>query len=166
MVDSCIIKIASGATAMNGLPKSISLIILAMISITSLTTPVSTAIQYAQKWNSDICVKSYSEGALLINDYNSAERLAEYTSVEARSSGTGCASNGPAGITAELSANVSGRLHSVSESIDAIPDNKGRHAVLSRNIQDVAGIFTVDRFIQLWSNSTVGSVSIDWLPCE
>lgn len=151
---------------MIGSLKSISLIILALISITELAMPISVAIQYDQKWNSEICVKSYSEGALLINNYNRADRLEEYTSIEAGSNSTGCPSNGPSGIKAELSANVSGRLHSISESVDAAPENIGRHAVLSRSIQDVTGIFSVDRFIQLWSNSTAGSVSIDWLPCE
>lgn len=140
--------------------------ILALISLATLTMPLFAATLYNQKWNSLVCVKSYSAGALLTNDYSSAERLVESTSIEASSNGPGCPSGMPAGINADLRANVSGKLHSVSESAAVTADNNGRHVVSSHNIQDVSGIFTVDRFIQLWSNSTVGSVSIDWLPCE
>lgn len=150
---------------MKGSIISISLIILALTSIAALTTLPASATEFASKWDSQIFVKSYSEGALLINDYSSADRLMENTSIEASSNGSGCSSCGPAGIRAVLSANVSGNLHSVSESAESAADNKSRHAILSRNVQDAAGIFTVDRFIQLLSNSTAGSASIDWLPC-
>ncbi len=150
---------------MNRMLELILLIIMSLAAI-ALIIPPPAAIQYDQKWNSQVCVKSYSEGALLINDYSSAEYLSEFTSIGANSKSGGCSLNGTAGIKAELLANVSGKLHSVSESVDAAADNKGRHTVLSRNVQDVSGIFTVDRFIQLWSNSTAGSVSLDWMPCE
>ena len=42
---------------------------------------------------------------------------------------------------------------------------KGRHAEYGRSVEDLIGIFSIEKFIQLWGNSTCGAISVDWLPC-
>ncbi len=137
-----------------------------LISIAAITVPPCQGTLYNQKWSSEICVKSYSAGAILTNDYSDAERLAEYTSVSASSNGPGCSPEGQPGLQARLRSNATDKLHSVWESVDPVADITGRHALISRNIEDLTGIFSVDRFIQLWPNGTAGSTSVDWLPCS
>jgi len=42
---------------------------------------------------------------------------------------------------------------------------KGRHAEYGRSVEDLTGIFSIEKFIQLWGNSTCEAISVDWLPC-
>jgi hypothetical protein len=42
---------------------------------------------------------------------------------------------------------------------------KGRHAEYGRSVEDLTGVFSIEKFIQLWGNSTCGAISVDWLPC-
>ena len=44
-------------------------------------------------------------------------------------------------------------------------DLKGRHAEYGRSVEDLTGVFSIEKFIQLWGNSTCGQISVDWLPC-
>lgn len=47
-----------------------------------------------------------------------------------------------------------------------MPDTVGRHAVYGRATEDLTGVFSIEKFIQLWSNSTLGIVRPNWLPCS
>ena len=47
-----------------------------------------------------------------------------------------------------------------------MPDGAGRHAAYSLATEDLTGVFSIEKFIQLWSNSTIGSVGSNWLPCS
>jgi hypothetical protein len=42
---------------------------------------------------------------------------------------------------------------------------KGRHAEYGRSVENLTGVFSIEKFIQLWGNSTCGAISVDWLPC-
>jgi len=42
---------------------------------------------------------------------------------------------------------------------------KGRHAEYGRGVEDLPSVFSIEKFIQLWGNSTCGAISVDWLPC-
>jgi hypothetical protein len=42
----------------------------------------------------------------------------------------------------------------------------GRHPIYSRSAEDLTGVFNIEKFIQLWSNSTLQGLGIDWLPCS
>ena len=39
----------------------------------------------------------------------------------------------------------------------------GRHQLLSRSVEDLTGVFSIEKFIQLWSGSSPGEISIEWL---
>jgi hypothetical protein len=70
-------------------------------------------------------------------------------------------------LEASLNSNVIGVAHIGWISRDPLADNqlKGRHAEYGRSVEDLTGVFSIEKFIQLWGNSTFGAISVDWLPC-
>ena len=70
-------------------------------------------------------------------------------------------------LEANLNSNVIGVAHIGWISRDPQPSSalKGRHAEYGRSVEDLTGVFSIEKFIQLWGNSTCGAVSVDWLPC-
>jgi hypothetical protein len=104
-------------------------------------------------------VKNYEAGASLTEAYNNIEKLDRNTKVNTRFYGSeaGCSVAGQGSLEASISSNVIGQ---------AQIDSKGRHRLLGRSVEDLTGVFSVEKFIQLWSNSSPGQVSVDWLPCD
>jgi len=140
--------------------------------------------QYDQKWIDKLCVQNYRIGAVLTEMYTHAEHLQKTTEVKTRGYGLTNRNAGPDGgfkydnangcspcctgvLEANLNANVIGTAHIGWLSRDPIADNqlKGRHAEYGRSVEDLTGVFSVEKFIQLWGNSTCGAISVDWLPC-
>jgi len=137
--------------------------------------------QYDAKWTDKLCVQNYKIGAVLTEMYTHAEHLQRTTEVKTR--GYGLVMNGSQGkgydnangcspcctgvLEANLNSNVIGVAHIGWLSKDPSGDNqlKGRHAEYGRSVDDLTGVFSVEKFIQLWGNSTCGSISVDWLPC-
>jgi hypothetical protein len=70
-------------------------------------------------------------------------------------------------LEANLNSNVIGVAHIGWISRDPLADNqlKGRHAEYGRSVEDLTGVFSIEKFIPLWGNSTCGAISVDWLPC-
>jgi hypothetical protein len=70
-------------------------------------------------------------------------------------------------LEANLNSNVIGVAHIGWISRDPLADDhlKGRHAEYGRSVEDLTGAFSIEKFIQLWGNSTCGAISVDWLPC-
>ncbi|NLX38099.1 MAG: hypothetical protein GXY73_01085, partial [Methanothrix sp.] len=48
---------------------------------------------------------------------------------------------------------------------DVSTNCKGRHYEWGRSVEDLTGVFSIEKFIQLWGNGTCGAVQVDWLPC-
>jgi len=137
--------------------------------------------QYDAKWTDKLCVQNYRIGAVLTEMYTHAEHLQRTTEVKTR--GYGLVMNGSQGkgydnangcspcctgvLEANLNSNVIGVAHIGWLSRDPLGDNqlKGRHAEYGRSVDDLTGVFSVEKFIQLWGNSTCGAISVDWLPC-
>ena len=144
---------------------------------------------YDQKWTDKLCVQNYRIGAAMTEMYTHAEHLQKTTEVKTRSYRT---ENQSFSITAEenetkrhfsiqypptpcctgvleanLNSNVIGTAHIGWISRDLEPSSalKGRHAEYGRSVEDLTGVFSIEKFIQLWGNSTCGAVSVDWLPC-
>jgi hypothetical protein len=142
---------------------------------------------YDQKWVEKLCVQNYRIGAVLTEMYTHAEHLQKTTEVKTRGYGvtfaidpqTGRPLNSANGLDgscpacctgvleANLNSNVIGVAHIGWLSRDPIADNqlKGRHAEYGRSVEDLTGVFSIEKFIQLWGNSTCGAISVDWLPC-
>jgi hypothetical protein len=68
-------------------------------------------------------------------------------------------------LEANLNSNVIGVVHLGWISRDPAVNSKGRHNEWGRSVEDLTGVFSIEKFIQLWGNSTCGSISVDWLPC-
>ena len=137
---------------------------------------------YDQKWVEKLCVQNYKIGAVLTEMYTHAEHLQKTTEVRTRLYSNMSDSvylsllfggfNIPAPcctgvLEANLNSNVIGVAHIgwISRDPQADPQLKGRHAEYGRSVEDLTGVFSIEKFIQLWGNSTCGAISVDWLPC-
>jgi len=128
---------------------------------------------YDQKWIEKLCVQNYRIGAVLTEMYTHAEHLQKTTEVKTRSNCQGQTRDSPAAkcctgvLEANLNSNVIGVAHIgwISRDPLADPQLKGRHAEYGRSVEDLTGVFSIEKFIQLWGNSTCGAISVDWLPC-
>ena len=122
---------------------------------------------YDQKWVEKLCVQNYRIGAVLTEMYTHAEHLQKTTEVKTRGYGNTCIACCTGVLEANLNSNVIGVAHIGWISRDPLADNqlKGRHAEYGRSVEDLTGVFSIEKFIQLWGNSTCGAISVDWLPC-
>jgi hypothetical protein len=135
---------------------------------------------YDQKWVEKLCVQNYRIGAVLTEMYTHAEHLQKTTEVKTRGYGfanrndperflftDSCPACCTGVLEANLNSNVIGVAHIgwISRDPMADPQLKGRHAEYGRSVEDLTGVFSIEKFIQLWGNSTCGAVSVDWLPC-
>jgi hypothetical protein len=70
-------------------------------------------------------------------------------------------------LEANLNSNVIGVAHIgwIYRAPQADQQMKGRHAECGRSVEDLTGVFSIEKFIQFWGNSTCGTISVDWLPC-
>ena len=123
---------------------------------------------YDQKWVEKLCVQNYRIGAVLTEMYTHAEHLQKTTEVKTRGYGNDLETACCTGVLeANLNSNVIGVAHIGWISRDPEPNRllKGRHAEYGRSVEDLTGVFAIQKFIQLWGNSTCGAISVDWLPC-
>jgi hypothetical protein len=128
---------------------------------------------YDQKWVEKLCVQNYRIGAVLTEMYSHAEHLQKTTEVKTRGYGFAdgvdatCVNCCTGVLEANLNSNVIGVAHIGWLSRDPLAENnlKGRHAEYGRSVEDLTGVFSIEKFIQLWGNSTCGAISVDWLPC-
>ena len=123
---------------------------------------------YDQKWVEKLCVQNYRIGAVLTEMYTHAEHLQKTTEVKTRGYQNICVDNCCTGVLeANLNSNVIGVAHIGWISRDPEPSRllKGRHAEYGRSVDDLTGVFSIEKFVQLWGNSTCGAISVDWLPC-
>lgn len=122
---------------------------------------------YDQKWVDKLCVQNYKIGGVLTEMYAHSEHLVRSTEVKTRGYGD-CAVNCCTGVLeANVNSNVIGVAHVGWMSKDPVGSDslKGRHAEYGRSVDDLTGVFSINKFIQLWGNSTCQSISVDWLPC-
>ena len=122
---------------------------------------------YDQKWVDKLCVQNYKIGGVLTEMYAHSEHLVRSTEVKTRGYGD-CAVNCCTGVLeANVNSNVIGVAHVGWMSKDPVGSDslKGRHAEYGRSVDDLTGVFSINKFIQLWGNSTCQSILVDWLPC-
>jgi len=114
-----------------------------------------------------LSVRNYDSGAVLTEAYTNIEKLERNTQVRTKSYGMDDSAADPGGsLEASISSNVIGSAHIAWQSVDPDTTIKGRHPILGRSIEDLTGVFSIEKFIQLWSSSQPGEVSVDWLPCS
>jgi hypothetical protein len=130
-----------------------------------------------------LTVKNYDTGASLTEAYTDIEHLERNTQVNTRAYGTksvaseangadadsrsfSSAGSQAGGLEASINSNVIGKAHIAWYSFDPTTTSKGRHQLLGRSVEDLTGVFSIEKFIQLWSDSRPGEISVDWLPCS
>ena len=122
-----------------------------------------------------LSVKNYDAGASLTESYTGIEHLERNTKVNTRAYGTqsnaqaagGSLGNSSAGgLEASINSNVIGKAHIAWQSFGPSISGKGHRQLLGRSVEDLTGVFSIEKFIQLWSGSSPGEISVDWLPCS
>lgn len=129
-----------------------------------------------------LTVKNYDTGASLTEAYTDIEHLQRNTQVntgaygmksdpsDAREPGNSRdfipVASPAGGLEASINSNVIGKAHIAWQSIDPVASRMGRHQLLGRSVEDLTGVFSIEKFIQLWSGSPPGEISVDWLPCS
>ena len=154
----------------------ICLLILAMplVSFSLAEMPLGfTAAMNNDNQRDTLVVSNYETGATMTEAYSDVEKLNRNTQVTTRSYGgdasadpscTGCGAAG--GLEASINSQVIGKAHIAWQSVDPSVTVNGRHPLIGRSVEDLTGVFSIEKFIQLWSDSRPGEVSIDWLPCS
>ncbi len=123
---------------------------------------------YDQKWIEKLCVQNYRIGAVVTEMYTHAEHLQKNTEVKTRLYGEDLETDCCTGVLeANFNSNVIGVAHIGWMSREPMAEAvvKGRHVEYGRSVEDLTGVFSIEKFIQLWGNSTCGAISVDWLPC-
>ena len=120
---------------------------------------------YDQKWIEKLCAQNYRIGSALTEMYTHAEHLQKTTEVKTRAYNMGIPACCTGILDANLNSNVIGVAHIGWISRDPAVNSKGRHNERGRSVEDLTGVFSIEKFIQLWGNSTCGAISVDWLPC-
>ncbi len=135
--------------------------------------------RYDQKWIEKLCVQNYFIGAVVVEMYTHAEHLQKNTEVKTRkecchtSNNSVRFLNGPmpecgcciGALEANFNSDVIGVAHIGWLSKDPDAKQKGRHVEYGRSVEDLTGVFSIEKFIQLWGNESCGDVQVDWLPC-
>jgi len=120
---------------------------------------------YDEKWQDRLCVQNYDAGAVVVEQYTHAESLMKNTQIStAGNSYLNDVNN--SGIEASFNSNVIGVGHIGWLSKDTETNCKGRHFEVGRSVEDVTGVFSIEKYIQLFDNSSDATTgAIDWLPC-
>jgi hypothetical protein len=142
-------------------------ILAALIATATAEMPASfyTAMNKIDTLNA-LCVKNYQAGVIFTETYTDFEHLDKDTTIVARDlrSVTPSGANESA-LDAIINSNVIGHARLSWKSLDPRPDAKGHHSVLGSNAEDLTGVFSINKLIQLWSNVTIRGDRIEWLPC-
>jgi hypothetical protein len=110
-----------------------------------------------------LCVKNYEAGASVTESYTDFEYLQKETQIVSKSRRN---STDKAVLEASINSEVIGTAHIAWQSRDPLADSWGRHTIMSLSSDDLTGVFSVEKFLQLWSNSKIEGLGIDWLPCD
>ena len=159
--------------------RAANIILVALLLLPTITSEVNAMpdsfYQAMSKMRPEntICVKNYDAGASFTESYRDFEHLERETEIASRSYSTSNTTNnqsdftrGNASLEVRMSSSVQGKAHIAWQSRDLLPDQMGRHATYSFAREDLNGAFNIEKLIQLWSNSTLGSMHTDWLPCS
>jgi len=141
----------------------VMLVAIITFSLAAAEVPSSYYEAVAKMKNIDaLCVKNYDAGASLAEAYTDFQYLNKNTEITSTSSEN---LTGSAVLGARLDSEVIGSAQLVWQSLVLSPDITGRHVVLSRNEENLTGVFSVEKLIQLSSNYTIGGRGLEWLPC-
>lgn len=144
--------------------KALMILMIALVSIASaVPVPVNYAAGQDPRISESLFVGNYEAGASLSESYTHAEHLDRNTEVRTRSYGPSSPKGAQGSLEASINSNVVGVAHIAWQSVEHGQD--GRPYSVGRSVEDLTGVFSIEKFIQLWSNMSAGQVSVDWMPC-
>ena len=115
---------------------------------------------FDKKWSSVICVENYQAGIATTEDYSNATRLAMNTEINSKTGNcsNGLSNGGSGSLEEKIDTSITGNAHLAWEFMDPFMNSKGRHDLISRSEEDLAGIVSIERDLLLFpSNSTEGT---------
>lgn len=118
---------------------------------------------YDQKWEDRLCVSNYDAGAVVTEQYTNAESLMKNTQISTAGDSSLNEVNN-SGIEASFNSNVIGVGHIGWLSKEKVEGGK-RYFEVGRSVEDVTGVFSIEKYIQLSKNESTTTGAIDWLPC-
>ncbi|HII07844.1 MAG TPA: hypothetical protein HA349_11185 [Methanotrichaceae archaeon] len=118
---------------------------------------------YDQKWQDRLCVSNYDAGAVVTEQYTHAESLMKNTQISTAGDSSLNEVNN-SGIEASFNSNVIGVGHIGWLSKEKVEGGK-RYFEVGRSVEDVTGVFSIEKYIQLSKNESTTTGAIDWLPC-
>lgn len=118
---------------------------------------------YDKKWIDRLCVANYDAGAVVTESYTHAESLMKHTQISTVGSSHLNEVNN-SGIEASFNANVIGVGHIGWLSVEKIEGAK-RPFEVGRSVEDLVGVFSIEKYIQLFKNESDTTGAVDWLPC-
>jgi hypothetical protein len=139
----------------------------AFIAIATADLPASfyTAMNDMDNVNM-LCVKNYQGGAVFTERYTNFEHLEKDTTVVSRTvRDQSHLEANQSVLDAAINSNVIGVAHISWRSLDPRADARGRHVTLGSNVEDLTGVFSINKMIQIWSNSSIDDAGLDWIPC-
>ncbi len=145
-------------------------IIFLLVSLAASGMPSSFYQALAGMDTSDyLCVKNYDAGASVTESYSDFDQLEKETKITSQSfhpsNGSIDCSRGNATLDASISSTFAGSAHYAWQSRDTNPGLHGRHEAYGLVKEDLIGLWSVEKFIHLSSNSTLFPRT-DWLLCS
>jgi len=116
-----------------------------------------------------LCVKNYQAGATITEVYTNFQYLDKDTRVFSRTPKLdehGCEENGSALLEATISTDIVGSAHLGWISADPAVNVMQRHPIYGLSREELIGVFNIEKFILLASNSTIKGNASEWLPCS
>lgn len=118
---------------------------------------------YDKKWQDRLCVANYDAGAVVTESYTHAESLMKNTQISTVGNSHLNEVNN-SGIEASFNANVIGVGHIGWLSVEKVEGAK-RPFEVGRSVEDLVGVFSIEKYIQLFKNESDTTGAVDWLPC-
>jgi hypothetical protein len=147
-----------------------ALIVVMAASLAAAEIPPSFFAAFGGLKNENsLCVKNYQAGATITEAYSNFQYLDKDTRVFSRTPKLdehGCEENGSALVEASFSTDIVGIAHLDWMSADPAATVMRRHPVYGLSREELIGVFNIEKFILLASNSTLRENATEWLPCS
>jgi hypothetical protein len=140
------------------------LVVLLIHAVAAELPPGFFAAISSPQLKDEISVQNYQNGATLTEAYWNLQQLNRNTEVRTFATSS---SNVPGGaLEASFSSQFIGQAHFGWQSFDPTGGERGRYAMIGRSVEDLTGVFSIDRYIQLGGGSQPGEINLNWLPCS
>jgi len=117
---------------------------------------------YDQLWKDTLCARNYDAGALVAEAYTLVEHLERSTEIETIGNESGNL------LAAHINSKMIGKAHIGWASVQnkAGTTTTARFLHLGKSAEDVTGVFSIEKYIELLQNSSDSEAQGEWMPCS